>query len=207
MDLREFQVVRQEFVTSQDVVRLTFNKGRMYVNSYALSQFTEEDYIRILVDDRLKSIVILPMKNQVKDSFRWCGGVKKRKPRHMRCLPLYYLVYRMMKWDLDARYRIDGGIEDYGEQRVLYFGLGDAVCFQREGAVGECGQASVRQYVPADWNERYGLPMMEYEGRQDIKTFDGVAVFDVELRQDERVRGKLMEISETGDRKESYNGK
>ena len=153
----------------------------MYINSYGLSLFPDEDYIRVLVDDVAFGLVIEPYAVKKKDSFRWCGGVKKRKPRHMGCLPLYYLVYRMMKWDIDARYRITGEIEEDGNKRVLYFRLKKAQCFKDTGKVDENGRKIIKHWVPEDWGTSFGLPVAEYEEREDIKTFGDVAVFDVEM--------------------------
>ena len=174
-------MVPQDYIPSQETIQLTFNKGRMYINSYGLSLFPDEDYIRVLVDDVAKGLVIEPYAEKKKDSFRWCGGSKKRKPRHMGCLPLYYLLFRMMKWDMEARYRITGEIEENGNQRTLYFRLKNAQCFQDTGKVDENGRKIIKHSMPEDWGHRYGMPVAQFEGREDIKTFDDMAVFEVEL--------------------------
>ena len=180
-DLSTFQVVRQDFVTEQEEPQLSFNNGKIYINRYGLSQFPEENYIRLLIDDKSLGVAVIPFKTRQKDSFRWCGTGIRRRPRHMRCLPLYYLVYRMMSWDINARYRITGQLEDHGERRVLYFNLRDAVCFQKTDSYDNNGHRIVKQSLPAEWLESYGQPVMDYNARQDIKTFDDIATFDVAL--------------------------
>ena len=75
------EVVRQDFFVTQDEPQLTFNQGRMYVNNYCMKEFTEENYIQVLVDRMNKAIVIKPIKDKIKDSFRWCGMTEKRKAR------------------------------------------------------------------------------------------------------------------------------
>ena len=179
--MSNLKVVPQEYIPSGEEVQLTFNKGRMYINSYGLSLFPEEDYIKIMVDDIAQGLVIEPLPEKRKDSFRWCGGRKKRKPRHMGCMPLYYLVYRMMKWDIEARYRITGEVEEDGNRKVLYFRLKRAQCFQDTGRMDENGRKIIKHWMPSDWAESFGMPVEEYEGREDIRTFGDVAVFEVEI--------------------------
>lgn len=197
-DLSHYQVVRQEFVTNPDEVQITFNRGRLYINSFGLSQFPEEDYIQVLVDEDTQSAVIKPSVGKKRDSFRWCGGIKKRKPRHVSCVPLCYLIFRMMNWDIESRYRITGEIEDYGEERVIFLDLRSAVCFMRtETGDGNSGHAVMR--MPQDWTESFGMPYEDYSKRQDIKVFDDMAVFDVELPMNRKKIARMQELKEAGE--------
>ena len=207
-DLSRYRVVRQEFISNSDEIQLTFNQGRIYINDYGLRQFPEEDYVRVLIDENTKSLVIRPYKKKVRASFCWCGGLKRRKARHVKCLPLFYLIFKMMQWDINARYRITGNIEDSGEDRIIYFDLRDAICFIREpykrtndNGSGDnktegnktesndsCGSGSTlyektsyHMQMPQEWETHYGMPVMDYDNRKDIKTFDNMAVFDVDF--------------------------
>ena len=202
-DYSDYQVVRQEYITSYDDILITFNRGRFYINSFGLSQFPDKDYIQVLVDEDTKSMVIKPSKKKKRDSFIWCGGVKKRKPRHIKCIPLFYLVFQMMQWDINARYQIRGYIDDYGEEPVIFVDLRDAICYIRaetnsETAGGNSPQNKPRyqMQMPQEWQKSFGMPLMEYENRQDIKTFDGMTVFDVEFAQNESHKARMKELSE-----------
>ena len=35
--------------------------------------------------------------------------------------------------------------------------------------------------MPSEWEKHYGMPVMDYDTRQDVKTFGNMAVFDVTL--------------------------
>ena len=194
LNLSNYQVVRTDFVDGGNEPQLTFNRGRIYINSYGLSLFPTEDYIRVLVDDESKSIVIEPFTKKQKDSFKWCAGEGKRRPRHMRCMPLFYLVFRMMSWDPDSRYRITGTLEEEGEKKVLYFGLRDAVCFQTTDERNENGKPVIRQRFPQNWLESYGMPLADYNSRQDIRTFEDAVVFDVEFKADKEKAERLKAL-------------
>ncbi|MBR4145510.1 MAG: hypothetical protein IKU06_08645 [Lachnospiraceae bacterium] len=188
-DLSGYEVVREDYIADPETVQLNLNKGRIYINSYGLSRFPDEDYVRILVNDELRSLVIKPYKEKVRASYRWCGGKSKRKARHVRCLPLFYLIYKMMQWDINARYRITGEIEEANGERVIYFDLEDAVCFIKDTENGE--ETKYHMQMPKEWEKQYGMPVMDFEKRQDIRTFQDMAVFDVEFEQSKEIAEKV----------------
>lgn len=193
-DFSGYQVVRQEFVSGADDVTVTFNRGRFYINSVGLNQFPDKDYIQILVDKDTKSLVIKPSKRKKRDSFLWCSSGKKRKPRRMKCIPLYYLIYQMMNWDINARYQIRGTIEDYGECKVIFTDLRDAICYVR--TENDEDRAKYQMHLPEEWQKNFGMPIMDYENRTDIKTFDEAVVFDVEFMQNEKKKKQMAELKE-----------
>lgn len=204
-DLSGYEVVREDYISDPETVQLNLNKGRLYINSYGLSRFPDEDYVRILVNDELRSLVIKPYKEKVRASYRWCGGKSKRKARHVRCLPLFYLIYKMMNWDINARYRITGEIEEANGEKVIYFDLEDAVCFIKDTENGE--EPKYHMQMPQEWEKHYGMPVMDFEKRQDIRTFQDAAVFDVEFEQLKEIKTKenVYENDEPSKQDESGN--
>lgn len=204
-DLSQYEVVREDFISDADGVQLNFNKGRMYINNYGLSKFPEEDYVRILINQETRNLVIKPYKEKVRASYCWCGGKLKRKPRRVKCLPLFYQIYKMMQWDINARYRIAGEIEDSGEEKIIFFDLDDAICFVREtGAnntiVGVCENGRTPKYhmqMPSEWEKHYGMLVMDFDNRQDVKTFGNMAVFDVTFELNREMVRAVNEKTET----------
>ncbi len=202
-DLSQYEVVRENFISDADEVHLNFNKGRIYINNYGLSKFPDEDYVRILINQETKSLVIKPYKEKVRASYCWCGGKNKRKARHVKCLPLFYMIYKMMQWDINARYRITGEIEESSEEKIIYFDLEDAVCFVCEPGTkynfdthtadvdrgkyictdGLTEKTTIKtryhMQMPTEWEKHYGMPVMDFENRHDVKTFGNMVVFDV----------------------------
>lgn len=188
-DLSNYQVVRQEFVDDAQEIYFSFNMGKAYINGYGLSLFREE-YIQIYVDQERKNMVIKPLPERKKDSFRWSGTGKKRKPRHMRCTPLYIMVFMMMDWDIYSRYRITGYIEQNGEERVLYFDLKNAVRFKTEEEK-EMTLKLDRNY-PEQWRNSFGIFGRDHVESSDIKIFDDCVEFDVELKLNRKNKEKLQ---------------
>ena len=203
-DLSQYEVVREDFIFDADGVQLNFNKGRMYINNYGLSKFPEEDYARILINQETRNLVIKPYKEKVRASYCWCGGKLKRRARHVKCLPLFYQIYKMMQWDINARYRITGEIEDSGEERIIYFDLDEAICFVREtasynnvtGANGESPKYHMQ--MPSEWEKHFGMPVMDFDNRQDVKIFGNMAVFDVTFELKKEMVRTIAEKTEPG---------
>lgn len=181
INTEQCEVVRQDFFVTQDEPQLTFNQGRMYVNNYCMKEFTEENYIQVLVDRMNKAIVIKPIKEKVKDSFRWCGMTEKRKARHMRCIPMFYLTYKMMKWDVNNRYKITGHIERANGERALYFQLKDAMCFEPVRIDEKTGRTIYKQHMPENWQMSFGISVKEYGDGECITRYAEDGVFEIEL--------------------------
>ena len=174
-----YEVVRQDYFFSQEEPQFTFKNGKAYINSFGLRKFPDKDYIQMLIDKEAKTMIIKPFKEKVKDSFRWSAG-KKRQPRHMRCIPLYCMVYQMMGWNLNARYRITGCLHTYGELSVLYFDLTEAICFvQTELDVNDA--PVVRKYFPKEWETSFGTAEAEYTEKGFITTYEEDGLFEVKL--------------------------
>lgn len=181
-DMNNYEVVRQDFFVTQDEPQLTFNQGRMYVNNYCVKQFPDDDYIQVLVDRMNKAFVIVPNKKKVKDSFRWCGMTEKRRSRHMRCVPLYYQTYKMMKWDVNSRYKITGHIEtDTNGINAIYFQLKDARCFVPVRTDAKTGRIIYKQHMPEEWNMSFGIKLQDYQEGQYILRHEEDGVFEIEL--------------------------
>lgn len=197
MDNDSVEVVRQEFCCSQEAPMFTFHKGRAYINSFGLNKFPLHDYIQILIDREKKILILRPVTENIKDSFQWCTGGKKRRPRHMRCVPLYVMVYQMMGWEADARYRITGCIQHGKEGDLLCFDLREAVCFRPTGETDSNGNPVIRKSFPEEWELHYGTPRENYS-EQLVQTYDSNGVFTVQLSVNEAVREKMEKIRAAG---------
>lgn len=197
MDNDRVEVVRQEFCCGQEAPMFTFHKGRAYINSYGLNKFPRHDFIQILIDRENRVLIVKPVAHNIKDSFQWCTGGKKRRPRHMRCVPLYVMVYQMMGWETDSRYRITGCIQHGKEGDLLYFDLKEAVCFRPTGETDSNGNPVIRKSFPEGWKLHYGITRENYSD-QLMETYDSDGVFTVQLPENEPVRERLEKIRAAG---------
>lgn len=180
MDLAACEVVRQDYFVMSEEALLTFNQGRMYVNNYCIRKFEDTEYIQVLINKEKKILIVKLLKEKKKDSFRWSTQGKKRKARHMRCVPLFYMVYKMMKWDVNCRYRITGHMETANRETILCFLLKDAQCFVPV-AVDKNGRSIYKHQMPAEWNMTFGVSTREYGTGEFVLRYEEDGVYEIEL--------------------------
>lgn len=180
----DYEVVRQEFVSDFDIIQIHFDRGKVYFNSYTVNQFLDKDYIQILIKKEDKSLVILPIQKRSKDSFLWVSG-KRRGSRRIRCVPLYYMVYRMMGWDINNKYSICGTIESARhkpEERAIYFKLEDAICYIQENRKDRKGRPQSIEVFPSEWEPHFGNCKADNFYCNQIELFQDDTVFGVEMK-------------------------
>ncbi len=202
IDIKGYEVVRQDYFQGQEEAQFTFNRGYAYINGYGLNLLPEVDYVQFLIDDKEKTLVIKPSVRKIKDSVKWSSGTKKRHPRKIRCITLYYMVYQMMGWNLDVRYRITGCIRESEGQSVLYFPLKEAISYEKIGIYDETGQPIIVERFPEHWKANFGISVMDYENREDIKTYDEETTFLVELSMFERKKEQLLKLAQEAKKEE-----
>jgi len=190
----QYEVVRQDYFFSQEEPQFSFQRGKAHINAAGLRMFPDKDYIQILIDKVEKIMIIKPLSKKVKDSFRWSAG-RKRQPRHMRCVPLYYMVYQMMGWNLDARYRITGFKQEYGNGTVLFFKLSEAVCYVKDAAVDANGSPIIHELFPKEWETKFGIAEAEHKETDVLKVYEEDGLFEVRLPINEGSLIRMKEIA------------
>lgn len=192
IDLRGYEVVRQDYFQGQEEPQLSFNKGYAYINGYGLGLFPQTDYVQFLVDDKEKALIIKPSIRKIKDSIKWSSGNSKRHPRKIRCIPLYYMVYCMMGWNLDVRYRITGVLRESEGKKILYFPLKEAISYEKIGIYDENGHPVIVERFPEHWKPHFGISVMDYETREDVKVYKEEEVFSIELPMFEQKKQQML---------------
>ena len=197
IDLDNYEVVRKEYFNNQQEPQFTFNNGRAYINGFGLKSMDMCEYVQLLFDKEKKTLVVKPSNSKQKDALRWCTSGKKRKPRHMRCIPLFYLVYQMMGWNMNGRYRITGFKKESNGKDILFFDLSDAICYMPTGEYDENGRAITIEQFPKQWEGTFGLSTMDYETREDVEVYDEEMVFNVPLEMNKKKKKQVMEAEDS----------
>ena len=187
MNTSNYEVVRQEYVYTQEAPMLTMKAGRIYVNKFAIDLFPEYQFVQIMVDREKCDVVLQPVKQGVKDSFRWCGG-KKRKSRKLKCLPVFYEIYKQMGWDIECRYRIQGRMEETDNEKALYFALKDAVCFRT------IDDKEIKEF-PKEWQYIFGDRKAEHKDGDYIARYDRDMTFSVELQMNKNNLNRMQDLA------------
>lgn len=194
INLNNYGVARKELFSPREDVRITFNKGRIYVNQYGVGLMPEVDYIRILVNRNDKTLVILPSQYGDKDSIKWVYG-RDRLAKKIKAIPLSYLILKLMDWNPNCRYVVIGQLYKTNKERMLFFKLDEAVCYEEISEIEEEKNKSKANY-PKNWEINFGAVESGLDPINGIRVFDKEMVFEEEIIIQEAAKLKMQEVRE-----------
>ena len=178
-----FQIVRSEYFSQLHEPSITFNQGKVGVNSACLKKLPNIDYAQILVNREKKMLAIRPCQETDIFSFQWCtyrAKDHKRQPRQITAKMLFMKICTLMKWNLDYRYKILGKLVHANNEYLFIFNLNSAQTFIREPAAeGEKPKTSRNPIFPAEWQNQFGIPFEDHQKALQINMFHGFAVYSI----------------------------
>lgn len=182
--LEGYQVVRGEFFAHIYEPSITFNNGKVTLNTACIKKLPFVNYIKFLVNQDTMKLVIQPSDEEMKDSFRWCSEKNgKKKPRPISCSVFFAMLVDLMHWNPHYRYKMLGKIIHNGEGYLIVFDLTATETYQRIIKEGEKPRISRTPIFPEEWKNQFGLPVEEHKKLLQVNIFDGYTVFGL---QDEK---------------------
>ena len=119
-----YQVVRRELFAHLREPAVVIRRDSVTFNTACISGLEDAVYIQILVNQDNKKMVVRKCEENDKDALRWCiAKPDKRKSRKMSNRIFSAIMYEMMEWDLDCRYKILGHKITYEEETIYVFDL------------------------------------------------------------------------------------
>lgn len=119
-----YQVVRRELFAHLREPAVVIRKDSVTFNTACISGLEDAVYIQILVNQDNKKMVVRKCEENDKDALRWCiAKPDKRKSRKMSNRIFSAMMYEMMGWDLDCRYKILGHKITYEDETIYVFDL------------------------------------------------------------------------------------
>jgi len=183
--LEGFQVVRGEFFAHMYEPSITFNNGKVTLNTACIKKLPFVNYIKFLVNQNTMKLVIQPSDEEMKDSFRWCSEKNgKKKPKQITCRVFFAMLVDLMKWNPDYRYKMLGKIIHNGEGYLIVFDLTATETYQRIIKEGEKPRMSRTPIFPEEWKNQFGLPVEEHKKLLQVNIFDGYTVFGLEEKKE-----------------------
>ena len=178
-----FQIVRSEFFSQLHEPAITFNQGKIGVNSACLKKLPNINYAQILVNREKKMLAIRPCQETEIFSFQWCSyraRDHKRQPRQITAKMLFMKICSLMNWNMDYRYKILGKLIRANNEYLFIFNLRSAQTFVREPAAeGEKPKTSRNPVFPAEWQNQFGIPFEDHQKALQINMFQGFAVYSI----------------------------
>ena len=119
-----YQVVRRELFAHLREPAVVIRRDSVTFNTACISGLEDAVYIQILVNQDSKKMVVRKCEENDKDALRWCiAKPDKRKSRKMSNRIFSAMMYEMMEWDLDCRYKILGHKITYEDETIYVFDL------------------------------------------------------------------------------------
>lgn len=179
-----YQVVRKELFAHLRDPAIVIRKDSITFNTACISGLEDVVYVHVMFNSDLKRIVVRGCDENDKDALRWCiAKPDKRKSRKMSCKPFSELVYNVMGWDSDCRYKILGYRINFEGETLYVFDLLVPEIFH-EGQKRKKGESAPQSeetkpvntrkgFYPDDIAGTFGVPVEEHLKESEVKQIDG----------------------------------
>lgn len=119
-----YQVVRRELFAHLREPAVVIRKDSVTFNTACIAGLEDAVYIQILVNQDNKRMVVRKCEENDKDALRWCiEKPDKRKSRKMSNKLFSAMMYDMMGWNTDCRYKILGHKITHEDKTMYIFDL------------------------------------------------------------------------------------
>lgn len=125
-----YQVVRRELFAHLREPAVVIRRDSVTFNTACIAGLEDAVYIQILVNQDNKRMVVRKCEENDKDALRWCvAKPDKRKSRKMTNKIFSAMMYEMMGWNLDCRYKILGHKITFEDETIYVFDLMETEIF------------------------------------------------------------------------------
>lgn len=119
-----YQVVRRELFAHLREPAVVIRRDSVTFNTACIAGLEDVVYIQILVNQDNKRMVVRKCEENDKDALRWCiEKPDKRKSRKMSNKLFSAMMYDMMGWNTDCRYKILGHKITHEDETMYIFDL------------------------------------------------------------------------------------
>ena len=199
-----YQVVRRELFAHLREPAVVIRRDSVTFNTACIAGLEDAVYIQILVNQDNKRMFVRKCEENDKDALRWCvAKPDKRKSRKMTNKIFSAMMYEMMGWNLDCRYKILGHKITFEDETIYVFDLMETEIFldiKRKKAKKDTESQSTTEnannieetassdteeikrknripFYPKEWKDSFGLPVEEHRKALEINMLDGYAEF------------------------------
>lgn len=188
-----YQVVRRELFAHLREPAVVIRRDSVTFNTACIAGLEDAVYIQILVNQDNKRMVVRKCEENDKDALRWCvAKPDKRKSRKMTNKIFSAMMYEMMGWNLDCRYKILGHKITFEDETIYVFDLMETEIFldiKRKKAKKDTESQSTTEnannieetassdteeikrknripFYPKEWKDSFGLPVEEHRKKK-----------------------------------------
>lgn len=179
-DFRGFEIARSQFFDNANRISVTFGIDGYTFSTSALKKLDLAEYVEILLNPITQKIAVRITSNKNnKYAIRW--GSRKNAglyPNKISGAAYIKTIYEIFGWNEKCRYRVNGILNDRGDNKVLFFDITETEIFipydsipkeKIENEMKPIGSTkwSVKAY-PKKWIDNFGN---DYYVQQDFESF------------------------------------
>ena len=175
-----YQVVRRELFAHLREPAVVIRRDSVTFNTACIAGLEDAVYIQILVNQDNKRMVVRKCEENDKDALRWCiEKPDKRKSRKMSNKLFSAMMYDMMGWNTDCRYKILLETEIFMDTKRKKKANPDSLEKKEELVTAETDQTPEQNqeeiaakvarklnripFYPKDWKDSFGLSVEEHK--------------------------------------------
>lgn len=122
ISLDGFQIVKSEMfvqMARRSDPTCTIWPTRLSFSKLSLTKLNNCEYVRIEVNPKTKSLIVIPVSSSDKNSIRWLTGQKECTTRKLESRQFGADIYRVWKLDREYNYRARGRLVSSKDNKVM----------------------------------------------------------------------------------------
>lgn len=182
----KMKVVRKELFANLRDPAVTIRNGNITFNTACINGLEDVVWVNLMIDQDAGLLAVQECDENDKHALRWCiAKPDKRKSRKMTCPGFTDLLYSVMDWDKNCRYKILGYQIEFEGKPLYVFDLTAYKIFrekQKSAEEGEEVQVEIspearKGYFPDDIANTFGVPVEEHKRQMEVSELDGLVSF------------------------------
>lgn len=182
----KMKVVRKELFANLRDPAVTIRNGNITFNTACINGLEDVIWVNLMIDQDAGLLAVQECDENDKHALRWCiAKPDKRKSRKMTCPGFTDLLYSVMEWDKNCRYKILGYQIEFEGKPLYVFDLTAYKIFrekQKNAEEGEEVQVEInadarKGYFPDDIANTFGVPVEEHKRQMEVSELDGLVSF------------------------------
>ena len=187
IDLRGYELVRTQFISTIGHITVSISPSKLLFNKPALIKLPDTKKIEILVNPGQRLIAVRKAVSNSRYALEWGRYTEKGfMPKIISGAAFIPTLYKLFTWNIDVQYKINGTAYKFGEDTVLIFSVDDATLsidkndfdpdMESDGAyIAEKVTSSRRRRItayPKEWADSFGEDYYRTKAKEDLITKD-----------------------------------
>jgi hypothetical protein len=175
------QVVRGAFLLDTFKAKITFAFQTITFNTACVNLFPGDQYVTLRIDVRKRRLFVMPTVYYDDNSLKFANFKESRNvPRPCTTKFFCPMLFEFMKWDPNAKYRIQTIYQEFGDKKIMVFNLDDSIQVFSETITSEDGtkKRTSSFKLPLAWKDRFGHTVDELAEKRRIDFRSEVIVID-----------------------------